>query len=96
MCALELNFNRDDHHFVFNLKKDPDIFKGEKLMRFSTWRIKSSDLLSGFDSYEQSFNHQKYSLAPKIQKVKHNADMLEQEAQMHRLHKMTELKHMMS
>ena len=66
----------------FNLKTDPENYYREKLMLFSTWRCESSDLLSGFDSYERSFNHQKFSIAHKIQKYEHNADILDQAAHM--------------
>lgn len=45
----------------FNLKTDPDNYYREKLMLFTPWRNECSDLLSGFDSFEQSFN-QKNSL----------------------------------
>ena len=66
----------------FNLKTDPENSYREKLMLFSTWRCESSDLLSGFDSYERPFNHQKFSIAHKIQKYEHNADILDQAAHM--------------
>lgn len=66
----------------FNLKTDPDNYYREKLMLFTPWRNECSDLLSGFDSFEQSFNQKKVFLAHKIKEYEHNADMLDQAEQM--------------